>query len=144
MSVHQVHVFISHSWRYSHHYETLADWIFGRNWRSGQARILFRDYSVPSSDPFIGWYSDKKLRELIYNQIRRSHVVVIPTGMYAEYSKWIAKEIDGAASYSKPILAVDPWGARRTSQTVAEAAALCVGWSSKSVVQGVWDLYYRS
>ena len=44
VSVHQVHVFISHSWRYSRHYETLTTWIFERRWRSGQASIRFHNY----------------------------------------------------------------------------------------------------
>jgi hypothetical protein len=42
--------------------------------------------------------------------------------MYATYSNWIQKEIDGAESYSKPILAVNPWGQLRTSSVVADAA----------------------
>ena len=32
-----------------------------------------------------------------------SHVVVIPTGMYTNYSRWIKKEIDSSSGYNKPI-----------------------------------------
>ena len=35
MSTHFIHIFISHSWAYSNHYGTLAEWIFGKKWRSG-------------------------------------------------------------------------------------------------------------
>ena len=38
MSTYQIHVFISHSWAYSGHYDTLEDWIFKRRW--GQGRPL--------------------------------------------------------------------------------------------------------
>jgi hypothetical protein len=31
----------------------------------------------------------KPLQKAIFNQMARSHVVVIPSGMYATYSKWI-------------------------------------------------------
>lgn len=79
----------------------------------------------------------------IYNQICRSHVIVIPTCLYASHSKWIGKEINGAAAYSKPILAVDPRGAMRTSSVVSNAADITVGWNSRSVVSGIWELYYR-
>lgn len=144
MSTHQVHVFISHSWAYSGHYETLSSWIFEQNWRYGQATINFRNYSVPKSDPILNASNDKQLREAIYGQISRSHVVVIPTGMYAHYSKWIGKEIDGSSLYGKPILAVNLRGAQRTSSTVGTASAKCVAWSSKSVAAGIWDLYYNS
>lgn len=143
MSVHQVHVFVSHSWSYSAHYDTLSKWIFEQNWRSGQATIDFRNYSVPKTDPILNAATDKALREAIYRQICRSHVIVIPTGMYAHYSKWIGKEIDGAAYYGKPILAVDLRGALRTSSTVVNAATKSVAWNSTSVATGIWDLYYK-
>jgi hypothetical protein len=105
MSTHQIHVFISHSWSYSGHYEKLAEWIFKGGWRVGRASLDFRDYSVPREDPIHNANNDRQLREAIYDKIGRSHVIVIPTGMYAEHSKWIQKEIDGAKFYRKPILA---------------------------------------
>ena len=70
-------------------------------------------------------------------------MIVIPTGMYAHHSKWIGKEIGGARSYYKPVLGVDLRGAQRTSSVVGRASHQCVGWSAKSVVGGIWDLYYN-
>jgi hypothetical protein len=142
MSTHQVHVFISHSWSYSRDYETLAEWIFERQWRSGQASIRFHNYSVPYTDPIMDARNDRALREAIHRQICRSHVIIIPTGMYANYSKWICKEIEGAGLYGKPILAVDLRGAQRTSSIVGRAAQRCVGWNARSVVDAIWGLYY--
>ena len=141
MSTHQIHVFISHSWEYSDHYATLHDWTFGNSWSSGQASLVFHDYSVPKDDPIHDAPSEKKLREAIYRKIARSHVVVIPTGMYVNYSKWIQKEIDGASEKNKPILGVNPWGQLRISSVVAQAADNTVGWNKKSVVTAIWDLY---
>ena len=46
-------------------------------------------------------------------------------GVYASYSKWIDAEIDLAEdgfTNSKPILAIEPWGAERTSKRVKDAA----------------------
>lgn len=143
MSIHQIHVFISHSWAYSSHYATLSNWIFEQSWSVGQASLDLRNFSIPSSDPILNASTDRALREAIYRQIRRSHVVVIPTGMYAHHSKWIGKEIDGAAAYGKPILAVDLRGAQRTASIVGRASNKCVAWNSKSVVSGIWDLYRR-
>jgi len=141
MSTIQIHVFISHAWSYSGHYDTLEDWIFNKNWSVGQASLDFRNFSVPKNDPILDANNDTQLRTALYNQISRSHVLVIPTGMYANYSKWIQKEIDGAGAYEKPILAVDPWGAQRTSSVVSNAAQKTVGWSKKSVIDGIWGLY---
>src|SRR5215216_369098 len=99
MSTRQIHVFISHAWAYSDHYATLASWIFETPWSVGQASLDFRDYSVPKSDPIHKAQNDQALREAIFDKVLRSHVVVIPTGMYAHHSKWIRKEIDGAKYY---------------------------------------------
>ena len=141
MSTKQIHVFISHSWTYSGHYDTLANWIFNQNWSVGQASLDFRDYSVPKEDPIHDADTDKQLKEAIYNKIARSHVIVIPMGMYANYSKWIQKEIDGAGEYNKPILAVNPWGQERSSSVVRNAASKVVGWNKKTVVSSIWELY---
>ena len=141
MSTYQIHVFISHSWAYSGHYDTLEDWIFKKKWTKGQASLDLRDFSVPKGNPVHNASTDRALREAIYNQIRRCHVIVIPLGMYANYSKWIQKEIDGAKNYAKPILGVNPWGQGRRSSVVVAAAKETVGWNSQSVVGGVWRLY---
>ncbi|MBC6441385.1 MAG: TIR domain-containing protein [Rhodospirillales bacterium] len=141
MSTHQIHVFISHSWSYSEHYDTLSGWIFDKNWKVGQASLDLRDFSVPKDDPIHNAPTTEALRDAIYRKIALSHVIVIPTGMYASYSDWIQKEIDGANEKNKPILAVNPWGQKRTSSTVSDAAAETVGWNKKSVIEGIWRLY---
>ena len=46
MGTYQIHVFISHSWAYSGHYDTLEDWIFKKKWRQGQASLDLRNFSV--------------------------------------------------------------------------------------------------
>lgn len=79
--------------------------------------------------------------EAISRRIERSHVVVIPTGMYANYSKWIQKEINASVNREKPILAVHPWGQQRISSVVAEASTQMAGWNSQSVIQEIWNLY---
>lgn len=142
MSTKQIHVFISHAWKYSGHYETLADWIFNENWHVGQTSLDFRNYSVPKDDPIHNARNERQLRDAIFRQIYMSHVIVIPTGMYANFSGWIQKEIEGSADYGKPILAVDPRGQQRTSSVVTSVASKIVGWNKKSVIGGIWELYY--
>ena len=63
MSTHQIHVFISHSWSYSGHYQTLSEWIFGEDWSVGQAAIDFRDFSVPKDDPIHDANNERELRK---------------------------------------------------------------------------------
>ncbi|ROH88470.1 nuclease [Pseudomethylobacillus aquaticus] len=143
MSLHQVHVFISHSWKYSEVYDKLEEWLFSEYFQFGQAKIDFRNYSVPKHDPIHNAANADELREAIYKQIAMSHVVVIPTGMYTTHSKWIQQEIDGANYYGKPILAVNPRGQERASGIVVDNSKKQVGWNTLSVAQSVWDLYYE-
>ena len=142
MSTRRIHVFISHAWKYSGHYETLASWIFDEPWSVGKASLDFRDYSIPKDNPIHNVQSTTALREAIFNQISRSHVVVIPSGMYAAYSRWIQKEIAGAKLYGKPILAVNPWGQQRKAGVVLDNADDGVGWNKQPLVNAIWQLYY--
>ena len=135
-----MNVFISHSWTYSDHYNKLAEWIFEDDWFINGTRLNFFDTSVPRDNPIHYAPSDQALQTASYERIFASHVVVIPTGMYANHSKWIQKEIDGSALYRKPILAVDPWGQKRAASVVMAAATLDVGWNKQSVINGVWQL----
>jgi MTH538 TIR-like domain (DUF1863) len=141
MSTRQIHVFISHAWSYSGHYNTLAEWIFDERWSVGQASLDLRDYSIPRSDPIHNAPNERALRAAIFDKISRSHVVIVPTGMYANYSKWIQKEIEGASEYRKPILAVNPWGQLRKSSVVAAASEKVVGWNKQPLIDGIWQLY---
>jgi hypothetical protein len=143
VSTRQIHIFISHAWAYSDHYKTLSEWIF-QPWRVGQASLDFRDFSIPKHDSILKAANDNALQIAIFAQIARSHVVVIPTGMYAHHSKWIRKEIDGAEKHSKPILAVDLWGSQRTCSVVATAADKVIGWNKQPLVNAIWQLYYYS
>ncbi len=142
MSTRQIHVFISHAWSYSGHYDTLAKWIFEERWSVGQASLDFRDYSIPKNDPIHNVTSTTQLKTAIFNQIARSHVVVIPSGMYANYSKWIQKEIDGAKDYKKPIVAVNPWGQEKKSGIVLSNSDIGVGWNKQPLIDAIWQLYY--
>ncbi len=136
--MYQVNVFISHSWAYSEHYDTLAQWIFKDPWSMKGESINFIDMSVPKDDPIHNAPTDQALYSAIDAKIYSSNVVVIPTGMYANYSKWIKKEIDSAQSRMKSIVGVNPWGQEKKSVTVQENAKEVVGWTKQSVVNAIW------
>lgn len=141
MSLKQIHIFISHAWKYSNHYETLANWIFEERWSVGQASLDFRNYSVPKDDPIHDANNEKQLMEAIFRQIAMSHVVIIPTGMYANYSRWIQKEINGSSLHKKPILAVNLWRQQRASSVVLNSASKLSEWNKKSIISAIWELY---
>ena len=133
-------VFISHSWSYSNHYETLHEWIFDTKWNLNGTPIHLYNSSVPKDDPIHNAPNEETLKNAIYQRIATSDIVVIPTGMYTNYSKWINKEISGAQQYSIPILAANPRGQERKASVVLDAANAETGWTKQSVMDNLWQL----
>jgi hypothetical protein len=128
-------LFISHSWAYGDAYERLIDLIENRPYFS------FKDYSVPEDDPIHNAPNTQALYEAIMNQIKPCHVVIIMAGVYATYSKWINMEITIAKKdFTKPILAVEPWGSEKTSEIVKSNADKIVGWNTESIIGGIREL----
>ena len=131
------HLFLSHSWTYSDHYDRLISLLRARPY------FAFKDHSVPKNDPVHDADSDAELRRAIRDHMQGCHVVLIIAGVYATYSEWINIEIDLAKngfSDPKPILAIKPWGNVNISQPVREAADRIVGWNTESIVGAIREL----
>lgn len=129
-------IFISHSWAYSEAYDKIESFL-------RQEGVSFYNHSVPKDDPIHTNGTDKELSEAIEAKVKGCSCVIILAGVYATYSKWINKEIEMAQKYNKPIIAVQPWGAERTSSVVKEAATVIVGWNAKSVADAVKHTHYK-
>ena len=130
-------LFISHSWSYSDAYEKVVEMLDKKSYFS------YQNFSVPQSDPIHTNGTDRELYIAIKNKIQLTNVVIIMAGVYSTYSKWINKEIEiaqNAFSIPTPILAIQPWGAERTSTVVKTAADMVVGWNTNSIVNGIRDL----
>lgn len=129
-------IFISHSWSYSDNYQRLI------NLLKKDPTFNFKDYSVPKDDPIHSANSDKQLYTAIKGQILPCSIIIILAGVYSSYSKWIEKEIEIAKSYpyTKKIIAIDPWGAERTSVIAKENAHKVVKWNTSSIVSAIKEL----
>ena len=75
----------------------------------------------------------------IESQIKYSSIVILIVGMYATYSGSIKREIDIARRHSKPILAIRPRGADKTSSLKGHADDE-VGWNTESIVNAIRKL----
>ena len=87
--------------------------------------------------------NDKQLKAAIKEQMTHVSVVLILAGVYSTYSKWINIEIDLAQNgfdNPKPIIAIQPWGAEKTSSVVKSAANRVVGWNTNSIVKAIKEL----
>ena len=130
-------IFISHSWAYKEQYKSLIRMLTNAD------RFSFVDYSVPPDDPIHDADDDEMLRREIRNQMSPCHVILILAGVYATYSRWINEEIDLAESgFSgrKAIVAIEPWGAQRTSARVKNAADRIVRWNTQSIVRAIREV----
>ena len=123
-------IFISHSWSYSEQYDKIEEFL-------QQEGVNYYNHSVPKDDPIHTKGTDKELETAIEAKMKGCSCVIILAGVYATYSKWINKEIKLAQKYNKPIIAVEYWGAERTSTVVKDAATVIVKWQAKSVADAV-------
>lgn len=124
-------LFISHSWSYSDAYEGLIALLDAKPY------FIYRNYSVPKNDPIHNASTNYQLKEAIRKQMQPASCVLILAGVYATYSKWINIEIELAKSMGKKIIAIQPWGAERTSSVVTNAADVIVGWNTDSIVKAI-------
>lgn len=131
MSVRTLNIFISHSWSYGGSYDKLFALLRNRSY------FRFKDYSVPRHDPIHNAGTAAQLREAIHAQMRPCSIVLIIAGVYATHSKWIKEEISLAQKGRKPILAIKPWGSKKTSQVVKDAADEVVRWNTESIVAAI-------
>lgn len=124
-------IFISHSWAYSDIYEKLLNLLNSNN------NFSYKNYSIPKDDPIHNAKYDYQLKEAIRNQMKYASCVLILAGVYSTYSKWINIEIELAQEMGKKIIAIEPWGAERTSATVKKNANEIVKWQSSSIVNAI-------
>lgn len=128
-------LFISHSWAYGDAYELLCEKL------DAYPNFHYSNYSVPRDDPIHDAPTHRALREAIRQQMAPCQVVLVMAGKYATYSEWINREIEIAkGDFSKPILAITPWGAKQISSAVRDYSDLIVKWNSSSIVSGIRQL----
>ncbi|MFC4283209.1 TIR domain-containing protein [Catenibacterium mitsuokai] len=124
-------LFISHSWTYGDSYNKLVDMLNAKPYFS------YKNYSVPKYDPIHNASNDYQLKEAIRRQMQPASCILILAGVYSTYSKWINIEIELAKSMGKKIIAIEPWGAERTSSKVKNAAHHIVRWNTDSIVNAI-------
>lgn len=124
-------LFISHSWTYSDAYEKLVDLL------NAAPYFSYKNYSVPKNDPIHNAPYDYQLKAAIRNQMQHASCVLILAGVYSTYSKWINIEIELANELGKRIIAIEPWGADKTSTVVKNAADETVKWQTSSIVKAI-------
>ena len=126
-------VFISHAWKYSDDYNRIVRLL------NNAPNFLWQNYSVPEHDPL---HDENDLQEGLRRQIRPVHIVVILSGMYVNYSKWIEFEMDFSERIGKRMIGIKPWGQQRVPKEVQDRVNEMVGWNTTSIVEAIrkWSM----
>lgn len=127
-------LFISHSWSYGDQYNRLVALL------NAAPNFEYRNYSVPKDDPIHNAPYDWQLRAAIKEQMSYASCVLVLAGVYSTYSKWINIELDLAQTgfnIPKKIVAIEPWGAEKTSSVVKAKADEIVKWQTSSIVKAI-------
>lgn len=129
-SLKNYHILISHSWNYSQYYEKVSTWL------NETPYFLWSNYSVCCDNP-LDTKTDSELKQRLTNKISNCSVVIVLSGMYSAYSKWIDYEINEAIRFGKPIIGIRPWGAERVPLKIQANATVMVNWQSSSVIDAI-------
>jgi len=130
-------LFISHSWTYGKQYDKLIDLL------NSVPYFSYKNYSVPQNDPIHNAPNSNLLKAAIKEQMSHASCVLVLAGVYSTYSKWINIEIELAEkgfTTPKKIIAIEPWGAEKTSAVVKSHANKIVKWNADSIVKAIREL----
>jgi hypothetical protein len=100
----------------------------------------YKDYSVPKNDPIHNANNSTELKRAIESQMKPTSVILILAGVYATYSKWINIEKEMAQRLKKPVIAIEGFGAQKSSQEAKLAANRVVKWNTDSIVTAIKEL----
>lgn len=123
-------IYISHSWTYSDSYKKIIALI-------NKGDINFNVHSVPKDDLVHTEGTNAELSKEIRKNMVGTNCIIILAGVYATYTKWIDEEIKIAKKHGKRIIAIEHWGAERTSQKVKDNADMIVKWQTNAIISAI-------
>jgi hypothetical protein len=127
-------LYLSHSWNHNLAYKKLNTLLGGR------PDFAYNDFFV-TENPDHSFYTERQLYESIRHKMKHCHVIIIMCGVYSLYSRWLNKEIIlGKDELRKPIIAIQPFDASRTSFIIKQNADRIVDWNIDSIISTIHEL----
>lgn len=130
-------IFISHAWKYGKSYDNLV------NILNNAPYFSYYNYSAPQEKPLNPngeKLSKFEIEEKIRNKIALSQVVVVIAGMYYNYREWMEFEVWEALRMGKPIISVQPRGAKPMPSFLEFASDRTVKWNTDSIVSAIREV----
>jgi len=129
-------VFVSHGWLP----ENGTDRLYGllENYRIRHVpEFSFQLLSVSKDDPVQNLPSKKALIAAIEQKMKDSACLVILTGLFDDYKKWIDIELDAAKKLNKPIILVEAAAWMKASTKEKRSATATVKWDAKELGEAI-------
>ena len=129
-------VFVSHGWLPENGTERLYGLL--ENYRIRHVpEFAFNLLSVSKDDPVQNIPSKKALVAAIEQKMKDSACLVILTGLFDDYKKWIDIELDAAKKLNKPIILVEAAAWMKASTKEKRSATATVKWDAKELGEAI-------
>jgi hypothetical protein len=124
-----IRLFVCHVWRPDEDYHRVFEYL------ESATNFFYRNTSTPDQRP----QGDREaLREDLRKQIGNAEVVILTSSLYRRNIDWIEFELRCAKAFDKPIVVLEPFGAKDTiAPAVQELADEVVPWDQRQLVDAV-------
>jgi hypothetical protein len=124
-----VRLFVCHVWRPDEDYHRVFEYLESAN------NFFYRNTSTPDQRP----QGDREaLREDLRKQIGNAEVVILTSSLYRKNVDWIEFQLHCAKAFDKPVVVLEPFGAKDTiAPAVQEIADEVVPWDQRQLVDAV-------
>jgi Thoeris protein ThsB, TIR-like domain len=124
-----IRLFVCHIWRPDEDYHRVFEYLESAN------NFFYTNTSTPDQRP----QGDREaLREDLRKQIGNAEVVILTSSLYRRNIDWIEFQLHCAKAFDKPVVVLEPFGAKDTiAPAVQEIADEVVPWDQRQLVDAV-------
>lgn len=124
-----IRLFVCHVWRPDEDYHRVFEYL------ESATNFFYRNTSTPDQRP---QGEREALREDLRKQIGNAEVVILTSSLYRRNIDWIEFQLRCAKAFDKPIVVLEPFGAKDTiPPAVQELADEVVPWDQRQLVDAV-------
>jgi len=130
-------IYVSHSWSVADTYDKLVRVL------QSDPSFAFRLFGLAKNDPVHATGVSYELRAAMRHPMSQCHVLVVQTGVYAQFGKWINEELELACAtfeLRRRVLAIDTFGPDPKPTPVQERADRVIGWTKSGIITAVREL----
>jgi hypothetical protein len=140
-----INIYASHAWSHGDGYEKLFRLIQAETVDTARSenRFAARLNGLPKHDPAHVSPADDELRSAMRYPMSRSQVLVVPTGAYGRFARWIDLEIELARTgydARRRILAIDLFAPDAKPTPVQRFADRVIPWTRNGIIAALTEL----